>query len=447
MKKVLFSCLGSTDPVRGLRDGAMLHIVRNYLPDKIIWFISKEMKEKDKIDHRYDLAMQKFCVKHPDYHPKIERIESEIEDVSEFDVFYDPFEEIVSKISEENPGAEILLNLSSGTIQMKMTMAMLAMDLRYRTKGIQVKSPEKRASTAQRTTDQNYDAITEIELNEDDEPGAENRCSEPKLFLIRRQAERERIETMLRTYNYGALSVMRGSFPPSCRALITHLARRAEYNTAEAEKYAKKLNGRLPFGLYPMKPAKHEAEARIYRKITEYYLCLKLLQKSGQLTSLIVRLNPLIVSIQEAFLKEKCEFRVTDISEKVGKKIYISRRRVHEYSVDLEQYLDHELDIMREKSYPSIHVYNSLIRYCSEGDTEELRLFEMLELLNETERNQMAHNLDNVTEDSFRNCVGCTSGELLKKLEELLQEIFSDICNPKIFSIYDRCNEFIIQQL
>ena len=41
---ILFSCLGSTDPVRGERDGAMLHIARHYKPDRILWYMTKEMR-------------------------------------------------------------------------------------------------------------------------------------------------------------------------------------------------------------------------------------------------------------------------------------------------------------------------------------------------------------------------------------------------------------------
>lgn len=446
MKKVLFSCVGSTDPVRGLRDGAMLHIVRHYLPDKIIWFISEEMKKLDDNDHRYDLAMQKFFELHPDYHPEIVREYSDITDVSEFDMFYEPFERIVSDALEQDPDAEILLNLSSGTTQMKMTMALLAMDVRYRTKGVQVKSPEKKASTAQRTTETKYDAATEIELNEDDEPGMENRCGEPQLFLVRRQAERQRIEALLQTYNYGALRLLRESLPVSCRGLVEHLAQRAEYNTGAAEEKAEKLRGHVPFPLYPMKPENRAGRARKYRAVTEYYLCLKLLQQSGQLTNLVVRLNPLVVTLQEVCLREKYAFHVQDIMEKTGGKEYITANKVNKCSPELKQYLDDELGIMREKSFPSIRVYNLLLRYFSEED-EALELFEQLERLNETQRNTAAHTLDNVTEDDIVRAAGCGSAALMKKLEALIGSLYADICNPKIFSIYETCNDYIKSQL
>lgn len=40
-KKILISAVGTTDPVRGYRDGPMLHIMRNYKPDKVLLFLDK----------------------------------------------------------------------------------------------------------------------------------------------------------------------------------------------------------------------------------------------------------------------------------------------------------------------------------------------------------------------------------------------------------------------
>lgn len=451
MKKVLFSCLSGADPVQGMRDGPMLHIVRNFLPDKIIWYISKTMKELDEKDDRYNKTMEDFCKRHPGYHPEIVRVDGEIVDVSEFDAFYKPFEDIIKEqILKEDPDAEILLNLSSGSPQMKMTLAMLAMDMRYKTRAIQVKSPEGGGGSnkEQRTDYDNYDVELQLEMNLDNEPDEKSRCSEPQLLLVRRQSERERIETMLRTYNYSALSIMPGNFPPFCRTLISHLAYRAEYNTQEAEKQAEKLKGHLGFALYPMKKENNQAKVRSYRRISEYYLCLKLMQRSKQLTSFVIRLNPFIVSLQEAYLREKYNFRVSDIQERDGSRYYITREKIKEYSAELLEFLDRELGVMRDKSDPSIYIYNCMIRYFSDGKTtQELTLFDKLERLNGTQRNRMAHNLDNVSEESIIDVLGYDSRALLMKLEQLIIETFPNQCRPELFSIYDRCNEFIIQQL
>lgn len=33
--KILFTCMGTSDPVRGYRDGPMLHILRWYRPERV----------------------------------------------------------------------------------------------------------------------------------------------------------------------------------------------------------------------------------------------------------------------------------------------------------------------------------------------------------------------------------------------------------------------------
>ena len=45
---ILFTPAGDTDPVRGFRDGAILHILRHYPQvEKVILFLTKEMEEKE----------------------------------------------------------------------------------------------------------------------------------------------------------------------------------------------------------------------------------------------------------------------------------------------------------------------------------------------------------------------------------------------------------------
>lgn len=39
MQKIFFSCFGTTDPVRGMRDGGMLHILRFYRPEAVYLFL------------------------------------------------------------------------------------------------------------------------------------------------------------------------------------------------------------------------------------------------------------------------------------------------------------------------------------------------------------------------------------------------------------------------
>ena len=44
-ERVLFTCVGTSDPVREMRDGSMLHIMRHYRPEKVYIFLSKEIAD------------------------------------------------------------------------------------------------------------------------------------------------------------------------------------------------------------------------------------------------------------------------------------------------------------------------------------------------------------------------------------------------------------------
>ena len=60
MKRILFSPVGSTDPISSQRDGALLHIIRVYRPDKVILFLSKEINGYEDKDNRYSYCLNKL---------------------------------------------------------------------------------------------------------------------------------------------------------------------------------------------------------------------------------------------------------------------------------------------------------------------------------------------------------------------------------------------------
>lgn len=90
-KKILFSPIGGTDPIKYDRDGSMLHICRHYMPDEVIMYMSKEIVENHKKDNRYvkslellgELMNHKFEIK------VIEK--PEFIDVQKYDIYYDIF--------------------------------------------------------------------------------------------------------------------------------------------------------------------------------------------------------------------------------------------------------------------------------------------------------------------------------------------------------------------
>lgn len=53
-RQVLLSFLGTTDPIRGERDGAMLHILRHYRPEVVCLLFTPEVRKLAEADERYE---------------------------------------------------------------------------------------------------------------------------------------------------------------------------------------------------------------------------------------------------------------------------------------------------------------------------------------------------------------------------------------------------------
>ena len=124
MERILFSPLGDSDPVRNCYDGACLHIVRHYQPTQVVLFYTAEMERKERRDHRYTRALKRLAPQ-----CEVREIFSGIESPQQFDAFQGVLPEAVGALADAHPAAQILLNLSSGTPQMKTVMALLSVDL------------------------------------------------------------------------------------------------------------------------------------------------------------------------------------------------------------------------------------------------------------------------------------------------------------------------------
>ena len=59
---VLFSPIGTADPLTQLGDGPMLHIVRHYRPERVVLFLSPKMAQLQEQDQRYTKAIELLSV-------------------------------------------------------------------------------------------------------------------------------------------------------------------------------------------------------------------------------------------------------------------------------------------------------------------------------------------------------------------------------------------------
>lgn len=111
--RILFTPAGDTDPVRGYHDGAILHILRHYKIDKVILALTKDMEEKEKTMGCYAKGIESVSPRTP--------LEYKLTGITEPHLF-EPLtmvQDIFEEAYQAYPDAEWLVNISSGTPQLK----------------------------------------------------------------------------------------------------------------------------------------------------------------------------------------------------------------------------------------------------------------------------------------------------------------------------------------
>lgn len=446
-QRVLFSCVGTTDPARGAHDGGLLHILRHYRPEAVCIFLSPEMTKAEQADGRYT-KMLELAKSWDGYNPAVTMLDVALDDASDLDELDAPMRQALADFMSEYPNAQLILNLSSGTPQMKTILSQMTLDLRYDSVGVQVKNPERKAGTAQRSNAKGYNVEEELELAEMQEtsPDAVNRCSEPKLFAMRREMQWQQVDALLEQRNYIAVRTMRDSLSAQSMQLVEHLAARNALQTDEAHKLARGL--KLPFSLYPTKGS----ASADYKEVSEYYLMLKNLIHNRRFTDFTIRLNPLVQRLQEAKLNQllRNEYGVTipdlmEWSDKV-KRQQITIVQLVNRALPLYRALNERLEQENKGSFrdsdPSIFIYNRMFA-CLESTPDNLKaLFTLCEKLNQQQRNTAAHNLYTLTEQDLQAELGMDGATLLRYLEQAIREIYPE-CDPALFNLHQKCVDWI----
>lgn len=441
--RVLFSCPGSTDPVRGFRDGGIMHIMRHYRPQVVCLFLSAEMEKKEIEDGRYTKSIEYVKAHWQDYAPKLELIKSGIENPHDLDTVYEPLVEGFRKFASEYADCQILINLSSGTPQMQMVMTQLALDVQYNALGIQVNSPEKRSGTTERTTVKGYAVDEELECNDDEKPDEPNRCTEPQMLPLQRRQRREQMIALLDRRDYRALNDMR-DLPAKLRPLIGHLAARSDL--MRDDKLERDAQKDLPFKLYPVKGG----ASKEYREISEYYLLLRNLHMTQRYSEFVLRINPFLVQLLMKLLDRNLPCRLNDI---LDSKKGLSTTRMQECIPDIKLALERKMNsLLKDEKNVSLKVCINLMWVLWHEDKEHEYYTGLLcacDNLNTNQRNTAAHQLHAVTEEQIYNdCVDengrhYTAQQLVNAFGSLLQQAYPDTCDKELFTVYDRCSDYI----
>ena len=437
--RVLFTPVGDTDPVRGYHDGGMLHILRHYAPvDRVFVFLTKEMEDKEAESGCYTKGIQKVAPQ-----CKIEFIRSGITEPHIYErltVLQDVFQEKY----EQYPNEEWLLNLSSGTPQMKSVMSLIGLD-HSQVKAIQVFSPAE-GSNNKSHPEKTPEMLEMLDYNDDDETSAPNRCNEEELSLLKKHSVKLQIISLVENYEYeGALQLLRLNrelFDQISEQLLEHAVCRRNLMWRDANKIISSYKGSSLIS----KAGDFE----------EFFRVMELRQRKKQLSEFIIKISPILKELGEMYLKNIPGFDINLCGQKRRDIFRINRDQMEKSYPGMLSFIEKEMGNTL-KSGPLY--YNIMVYMCEyfqahryKNDKKHNQLTDIFLRLRNVEkkvRNPVAHEITNMDEEKIQRLTAENVGKGLKSKDilRLLHEAVKIVRGQDVHWDYDELNTYIIDSL
>ena len=437
-RRILFSPVGGTDPIKYLRDGSMLHICRHYQPDIVYLYLSYEMMEYHQKDNRYIDAIKRLgaLLKHSFEVRIIER--SELINVQQYDVFYQDFREEIRKIeSEMDKQDELLLNMASGTPAMKSALLVIATLAEYRFKPIQVSTPQGKMNSEHEDRE-TYDCELNWELNEDNDEAAPNRCSEVHCLNLMKMLKIETIKKHVKAYDYTAALSVATEIQEDISGEAYRLLQIADARVKLNRPKISKLTMGTAYDIYPVKESNKQ-------KVFEYALVLQMKIVKQEYADFIRGITPLVVDLMESILQSKCGIVLADCCTKNHQNVMQwSRSKLSQ--AGLLTFLDGEYGKggFREGPVYSHHIAK-IIDYKSNDSTLKQNVREIVKIEGAV-RNVAAHDIVSVTDEWFQQKTGKSAHGIFTVIKYLIKEAGISV-KKEYWESYDKLNEMIVSHL
>ena len=426
--KILISAVGTTDPISNNHDAALLHIARNYRPDKIVLVYSQEMLVKQDLINKVLLSIE-------GYNPIIE-IDSTIlnnDEVFLFDKMYEVMGLIVQKYTNDDD--EIILNLSSGTPQIISALFALNRINDYNTQAIQVATPKKGANKEYKDlTDSEIDAL--IVENQDNSLDFVDRSIKDKSEKFTQALVKRHLRSLIASFDYQA-----------AEAIIN----RKEYNKLLSKKRIAYIREKLNDFSRVFKNQSILSDILSFpledpqKKALNYYLMIDVLKEREHIADVLIKAKSLAEFVIEETIKKDheglivfdgnlpklnpdfpdCEAILDDIDKKMKKSRGIEDTEERIFSVQSTLNLLSYLNILEFYEY----------------DSQLQTAINVILSLN-GERNKVAHGLSEID-------TRLLSRKKLKQLSENLRLLLIDCLgiDSSYFNYYDKQNEELIKML
>lgn len=383
--KVLISAVGNTDPIRNFHDGALVHIARRYRPDKIIIVFSEELiRKKDDIEKVIRSIDSEYLPEIVYHEPIILNNEVHI-----FDTMFDQFDDIIREYYTKDD--EFILNLSSGTPQIKSALFVLNRLSEINVKAVQVPTPVN-DSNENVPHDNVEDIDILIDTNEDNVEDFVDRTLEDESEKFLHALMKKTIRDFIKKYDYKASLEIANQLPDfpglkDCRKKLQDIVDSLDRQD-------------IPQLLQKKKWSEEQ------KKVLNAYLTIDLQKERGNFSEGLIR------------IKNLTEFILED---------YIGNR----YPEFLDNYVNES-----EKYYLGIQDYNKILQI------KDRTLYDKIKpilRINKT-RNTVAHRLDSIKAEDLKQL-----GPVLKTLKGLVKKQYQ--FTEKDFDFYKDLNKELLELL
>ena len=443
MKRVLFSPIGSTDPITGQHDGALLHIVRCLDIDEIYLFLSQEMCELDEKDNRYMYCLEQLAelTGHTFVVHKIMR--PELKEVQVFDTIFSDFRNIIGELSKRlERDDELYLNVSSGTPAMKSALQVIATFAERKMIPVQVSTPSKAYNEHREDVKGDYDVELQWEMNLDNQAGFEPRWTVSSNINLAAEIKKNIIKNLVNSFDYvAALDIAKG-MPDFIDETVIYLihasAARVKQDKENALSYSRKAK-------YRMLPYWEGSEC----EIVEALVLSRIKIKKEEYADFLRGISPLLFSVIERLIRQEAGMDLD--------RYYTQWRGMNGTSVkywDLEKAKTDPVlaEILTRGGKNELRqqvVYTaSLVKLLEKRVSDQSLVDKVVRMrkIEEKVRNPVAHCLTYVTEDVIKAETGLPAMEIFKLLKELVIRAGIKVSDEDLHT-YERCNTEIIRRL
>ena len=425
---ILISAVGNTDPISKNRDSALMHIVRKYKPERIVLLYSEEMLVKKTLIER---ALFSF----KDYKPDVKIHEQILRNDEVY--LYDKMYEVIGKIIKEYSklGEELILNLSSGTPQIKSALFAINRIDDYNTQAIQVTTPSNSSNNPQKILSKEEEDNL-FKNNEDNQDNYENRCIMDIAEKFNHSLVKRHLRSLIESYDY--LAVEKIVIRRDSKGLLSNkqLARLRIILTDLVNVF-KKQEVLSEIQKYPL--------SEVEKKALNYFLMIEVLKERGQVADVLIKSKSYVeFIIEEKIKKDYPELIKYDGTFPKLNEEYNDFEAILDF-IDLEFKKSKGIKDEKERIYSpqstlNLLSYENILSYY-QVSPELLKSIKLINSLN-GERNKVAHGLSEIDSKLVNSR---KLQQTIDTLRFILQDTFE--IDDSYFSCYQTLNNEMLDLL